>query len=198
MKKVISALTLFVLAVSSFSVQARDISEKEAQNAAAYYMSVYSSIPDVKVSDLVLIHKIVNPDLDVPACYFFNVSDWGWIIMAGSTAVDPVVAFSDRCGNMDMKTVPDNMMAWIDDYSGMIMALQNADRKYQFPIIDEWQDLLKQNPISTPKAGEHYLMDEAWSQGELNGHLYNSMCPQVNGYYCYVGCVATALSQIIH
>lgn len=198
MKKVISTLMLFVLVVSCFSVQARDISEKEAKSAAAYYMSVYSSIPDVKADDLVLIHQIINPDLDVPACFFFNVSDWGWIIMAGSSAVDPVVAFSDRCGNMDMNNVPDNMMAWVNDYSGMIMAIQNADRKNQFPDVEEWQNLLKQKSVDTPKGGEHYLMDEAWDQGQPNGHLYNSMCPQINGYYCYVGCVATALSQIIH
>ena len=70
-------------------------------------------------------------------------------------------------------------------------------------IEDEWNDLKYEKlcPIKHTKASE-WLMDNKWGQGCVYYPTYNKMCPykDQDGYRmtAYVGCVATAMSQIMH
>lgn len=198
MKKLLTTLAVIAIAAGPFSASARNIDAAQARHAAAYFMSVYSGHGQVPEDELTLVNTIENPELGIPACYFFNIGDWGWIIMTGSAAFDPVVAFSDRCGGLDPNNMSEGMKAYVNEFANMVIAVQNADAKEDFADNDEWTAIWKEDLQPASKAGEHYLMDETWDQGESDGSIYNSQCPQVDGAYCYVGCVATALSQIIH
>lgn len=199
MKKAFLTLTIIALAVSASNTFARNVSLQEAQNAAKCYMNKVNTMHKVDVSDLTLIHQINNPQLNIPACYFFNVSDWGWVIISGSTAMDPIVAYNDNGRTLDIETVPQNMMWWVEGFASLISAMQVEDVEQGLEDDKAWAELYDNtnNTVGGAKA-QHILLDEEWGQGDDNGATYNMYCPTYDGVYTVTGCVATALSQIIH
>jgi len=197
MKKLVSSLLVLTALLTGSNVMARNVSVDEAKSAAAAYLRANTSFGDVTVDDLNLIRQDDNEKLGVAAGYFFNVSDWGFIIMGGSTAFDAVLGFSE-CGNLDLEKIPDAMEDWVGGYINAVRAVQMADLTENFEDTDEWSMLLSGMDIPAPKDDPIILMSEKWDQGTPNGNDYNLYCPVVNGQRCYVGCVATALAQIIH
>ena len=83
MKKSFFILTTLTLIFSVNTAMARNVSVDEAKNVALRYMNTAGSGNKAELSEINLIHQINNPELKIPACYFFNVSDWGWVSHAG-------------------------------------------------------------------------------------------------------------------
>lgn len=196
MKKILSVLTVLALMLSVSTAAARNVSEKDARQAAATYFSHYC-YRDVDASQLTLVHQIVNPDLGVPSCYFYNVEGGGWIIMSATTAADPVIAFNDEC-SISEDAMPANTRWWLESYNEVLVDVQKADVERNFDDMEEWRALLDGELPSAPKGELHVLMNEEWNQGNNDARDYNLYCPVIGGYRCPVGCVATALAQICH
>ena len=199
MKKVFSILTVLLLVASVSVANARNLSEKEVKDAAAYYMGHYAG-QYVDASDVEVVVQFDNEVLGIPAAYILNVSDWGWIMMVANSATDPVMAFNDHCTfpTKDIQ-MPDNMRWWIDSYLEMVTAVQIEDEKQHFDDADEWVDIFNRTlPAVTKDNPEHVLMLEEWDQGNDDGTDYNMYSPVENGIHCPTGCVATALAQIMH
>ena len=116
---VLTALTLILSVNVSF---ARNVSVDEAKTAAMLFMNNAGSGMKADLSDINLIHQIDNPELNIPACYFFNVSDWGWVIVSASTTMDPIIGYNDNGHTLNMERVPANMMWWVESFAGLISA----------------------------------------------------------------------------
>ncbi len=201
MKKLASSILLLAAIVAPMAAGARNVSLQEAREAAAYYMERNTLQEGIKAADLVLVHQIDNPELGVAESYFFNVGDWGWIIMSGSTATDPVIGFSDEGNLADWEYLPENMRWWVESYSERIGVVQIADATEKFDDMAEWTDLFNHTLTTNAKDGDPrvILMNTYWEQGENRGATYNRRCPydSTTNKYTYTGCVATALSQIM-
>ena len=200
MKKVFSLLTVLLLVSSVTVVNARNLPEKDVKSAGAYYMGHYAG-RNVDASDLEVVLQFDNEELGVPAAFLFNVSDWGWVMMAANTATDPVIAYNEHC-TFPTKDVqlPDNMRWWVNNYVDMVKAVQIADEDQHFEDAAEWTELINMTLPELTKGDnpEHILMNEEWDQGNDDGTDYNMFSPVVNGIHCPTGCVATALAQIMH
>lgn len=200
MKKSILILTILTIAFSTNSAIARNVSGNEAKMAAACYMNNLGNGYKVDTSDLSIIYQIKNPQLDVPSCYFFNVADWGWVIMSASTATDPIVAYGDNGLTLNIDEMPSNMMWWINGYAALIAGKQVEDSESALEENKMWYELWGDS-YSAPKNGAKdniTLLHERWGQGGNDGDTYNLLCPRHNNVPTITGCVATALSQIIH
>lgn len=200
MKKTFFVLTALMLVFSVNIAFARNVSVDEAKKAATTYMNIMGGCQRADISDLTLIYQIDNPELNVPACYFFNVSDWGWVIIAANTAFEPIMGYNDNGHTMDIDNAPANMMWWVRGLAGSVMDVQIEDAEYGLEENKGWAELLSDKVIykkGITKAS-HYLMDEEWGQGGDAGNTFNMRCPVYEGTYTIVGCVATALSQIVH
>lgn len=201
MIKRITILTFFAIALSTNLAFAKNVSEQEARRAAACYMNNLENGKIVDENALSLIYQIDNPELNIPACYFFNVADWGWIIMSASTVTDPIVAYNDNGMTLNINEAPENMMWWVNGYAALISAKQVEDAKYTLDEDKTWYELWD-NSYTTPKNGSKaniILLQEAWGQGGNSGDTYNIFCPRdEDGVPTVTGCVATALSQIMH
>ena len=192
---ILTALTLILSVNVSF---ARNVSVDEAKTAAMLFMNNAGSGMKADLSDINLIHQIDNPELNIPACYFFNVSDWGWVIVSASTTMDPIIGYNDNGHTLNMERVPANMMWWVESFAGLISAKQVEDASSPLKDDEGWAELLDNySPKSAAKAN-HILMSEEWGQGGNDGDTYNIYCPRYQGVPTIVGCVATALSQIVH
>ena len=198
-KLVFSILTLAVVALAGNNAAARNVTVAEAAQAGACYMEHNTMQEKVLASDFVLTHTIESEM--GPAAYCFNVSDWGWIIMAASTVVDPVVAFAEGSTLAEWESLPPAMREWCEGYAAMIGYLQKVDVDEHLQDVDEWNDLFNDKVGYNAKDGDPrvILMTSFWDQGENRNPTYNYYCPQDpdNGKYCYTGCVATAMAQII-
>lgn len=198
MKKLVSSVLVLTALLIGSNAMARNVSLDEAKTAAAAFLSSNTDYSHVSVDELTLIRQDNNEKLGVPAAYFFNVSDWGFIIMSANTAIDAVMGYS-TCGNLDVDNIPDAMEYWVGGQIEAVRDVQVLDEDRGFDDTDEWTLLLSGAELPSPKAdGDIRLMDETWDQGTPTGNDYNLYCPIVDGKRSYVGCVATALAQIMH
>lgn len=197
MRKVINSLLIAFMLFSSLQLSARNVSELEAKDAAVHFMLHNTYMKDITIDDVVLVHQIDNPTLGIPACYFFNIADQGWIIMAANTTTEPVIGFSDICA-LDPERLPDNMMWYVNSYVEMVIDQQILDNEKGMDDIDEWTDLFNHNLKGNTKDAQVVLMFESWDQGDPYDPSYNLYCPKVDNLYSYTGCVATAIAQICH
>lgn len=196
MRKLVSSLLVAAMFFAFANVQARNVSEQEARQAAAYYFSVNTE-RKVYPADLTLVHQIDNMQLAVAECYMYNVAGGGWVIVSGSAAATPVIAYSDVDWLEERYTdLPENMRWYLESYLEIVGDIQVSDVTENYKDLQEWNDLLAQTSSYDPKASVN-LVNLAWDQGDENRPSYNLYCPVINGKYCPTGCVATAMSQII-
>lgn len=197
MRKLISSVLAVVAMLVSGTVKADNITLEQAKEASAYFLGYVMDADKLSADDLQLVYLIDNPDLNVPALYIFNAS-CGWIIMAGTTVNDPVIAYS-ATSTLDIDNISPSMWWWLKSYAADIMEVQAMDAENDYPDCPQWQDIANRKLSGSKAANQIILSNAVWNQGDENNPTYNKYCPQASdGRYSVVGCVATALSQMCY
>lgn len=178
---------LLVLLISTLGASASHIDEFQAQGIAAQFLnSRHGSIAgkrQVKAARLSLkAQEIQNQDI-----YVFNAleNNGGYVVVAGDDAAPLVLGYSYN-GTFDWDTAPDNLKFWIE-----------LNARY----VEKCRNKATSVTRAAHKAGEvvvaPLLNDILWGQGDP----YNIFCPTyqegTTGKNYYVGCVATAATQIM-
>ena len=101
MKKVISSLLVLSMVLLGTVAKAGNITAEQAKVIGAYYFGQQTGNTKLTPEQLRLDYQFENRDLNVASAYVFNVAECGWIIIAGSSLVDPVIAYSEE-GSIDM------------------------------------------------------------------------------------------------
>ncbi|MBR1804638.1 MAG: C10 family peptidase [Muribaculaceae bacterium] len=115
--------------------------------------------------------------------YVFNSARDGWVMVAGDDQAIPVLGYSDH-GTLDLSQAPDNLLAWIEYTKHYVQQCAAAPSGTHAARIG--------TPVQSPLLG-----NINWGQGAP----FNLLCPiyqsggQTLNYY--VGCVATAATQIM-
>ena len=181
---------LMVVSVVAISSQAwaGNVNVADARRAATNFIQqqarkgTFKAASGVNTADLTLAHaeasKVVAQANDY---YAFNVKGGGWIIIAGEDRATPVLGYSDR-GNLDFNRLPCTFEALLGSYKREIEYLQ----AYQ------GDDLVPAAHVTVVKTVGP-LITSTWGQ-ELPYYL---QCPVYQGEYCVVGCVATAMAQVM-
>lgn len=124
------------------------------------------------------------------ACfYIFNVGNDGFVIVSGSDAARPVLAYSYE-GVYDPENVAPAMQFWLNRYRDEISFAIEKGIKADAEIAQRWENLCQDRGASrgcTEPA--EFLMSTKWDQSPY----YNKFCPT----NCPTGCVATAMAQIM-
>ena len=177
MNKRFRLLFFLMCLMATASTWAGPINEYQAHDIAARFMAGHS----MKSSGLKLVHKSSRLNNSPQAAYYvFNASHAGdgYVIVAGDDRAPAVLAYSDE-GTFDAQDIPEAMQALLDGYAAQIAAIGEGA-----PVVNH---LINGRAI-TP------LLQCAWSQG----NPYNILLPFVNGKHAAVGCVATAMAQLLH
>lgn len=206
MKKLVSSLLVLTVMLAMGQAAARNVSEQMAKEAAAHFLSSNTDLGTVEADNLTLVFTVDNPDLGIAASYAFEYIRGGWIIMSGSTLTDAVIGYSEQ-GNLNGGNLPTPALELVKDYSKYVSAVQNADQEGKYDDSDEWDILLNKRAMPSAKASNVILMETTWDQngdmwGFANGTTYDMYTPLCQNDYgqmkhAPVGCVATALAQII-
>lgn len=197
---VLSVVMLLCTTFSGKSTQAQNVGLDQAKQVGSYFLSVMNNTQMAKPADVRLVYQVTNLDLNIPAAYIFNIPDQGYVVVSGSECGNPIIGFSDE-DTLDANNMAPAMKWWVDGYARQIIDAQNAKAEPAADKLNDWSILYNHelpSMANEPKAT--YLIDTKWDQGEATSYnpTYNKFCPQVNGRYCYTGCVATAMAMIIH
>lgn len=178
---------LWILSLLSFLyVGARPITKSAAENIARGFMSKRCS---KSASLACLPHKsaVKGSSGDVAPYYIFNIGNReGFVIVSGDDNAEPVLGYSDR-GELDLDNMPANMVEWLRLNE---LYVENCAKR-------------ESSAVGTSRTGngtvvvEPLLGDIMWGQD----FPFNEMCPTYysggQNLHYYVGCVATAATQIM-
>jgi len=154
------------------------------------------------------VHSVHEKDKETPY-YFINLKPKGWVLVSGNDVIDPILGFSFDA-NIDTNTpLPPALISMLDGFESDIDYLESHPIKVRSKTSNMW-DELSENPESFRANIEDFrirhksfrssrkkeikpLLTTNWHQHAP----YNAYTPIIAGEHSYVGCVATALAQIM-
>lgn len=118
------------------------------------------------------------------AYYIFNAGNGqGFVVVSGDDATAQVLGYADK-GDFDYEKAPDNMKAWLYEYSQEINYLQKHPSNTSHTLHR-----------TNNKSSISPLLTSEWDQDEP----FNNSCPDFFSYgKCVTGCVATAMAQLMY
>lgn len=186
MKRIFKLLTVGVLALLSLPASAANVDVAGARSNANQFIKSHRNIKALQTAataDLKLAYT--QPSRVAPqanAYYAFNIVGGGFVIVAGEDRAAPVLGFSDQ-GHLDFNNLPENVQALLRCYQEEIEYLQSHPSLSMAPAVQ-----------ADMGNGVAPLIKSHWGQ-EMP---YCLQCPIYQGEYCVVGCVATAMTQVMH
>lgn len=162
---------LLLLLLLSMQAAAQPLRESEARQVAGDFLSA------VRGSEAVLRPVTTT---EAQPFYAFDISGGGFVIAGGDERAVPVLAYVPE-GQYDADSLPPAMQTWLSLYAREL----------------EWADSVGYTTTTaattTARTDISYLVPTQWSQGSP---YYNRCVFSQN--YCYTGCVATAMAQIMY
>lgn len=180
MNKIIASVLLVCLGLMSGTAWAESINENRARNIAANFMASHA----MPSTNLRLVKKAPRLNAtgasEKAAYYVFNAPQTGkgYVIVAGDDRAPAVLGYSDK-GTFLPENMPAAMQELLESYTAQIDALQHG--------AIAAPHLINGDAIAP-------LVTAEWNQTEP----YNLLFPDVQGDFCVVGCVATAMAQVMH
>lgn len=184
--KIMSSLALLLLALAPFGASGANIDANTARINASKFLNQHATalFHTTSPSALILAHaesSSVSPSAN--DYYAFNIKGGGFVIIAGDDRAAQVLGYSDR-GSFDINQIPAPLKDLLDGYKQELEFLQNYTTDDLVPMQNAFKD----------SRGVEPLIKTTWGQ-EMPYYL---QCPKKNGEYCVVGCVATAMAQVMY
>ncbi len=189
-KNLFSACLLAVFSMFSMNLWASNIDATAARAAASQFIKQHATRASGSFrasaanAELNLAFAKASTAVEgANAYYAFNINGGGFIIIAGEDRATQVLGYSDK-GLLNANNLPCNLKALLDSYQREIEYLQSYEGDDLIPIA-----------LSSQKVtvGVDPLIKTNWGQ-EMPYYL---QCPLYQGEYCVVGCVATAMAQVM-
>ena len=180
-------LVLFALVISAITIQAKPIDRNTAllaaQKLATTQFAMERATPE-------LVYTGANE-----AFFVFNTSDHSFIIIAGDDAHRPVIGYSDESA-FDANNIPPALAYYLDGVAECMMRLRHAVAAPD--VAAEWNAVLQHGRLVSRHGGRGtgYFCKTKWNQD----YPYNYCCPEDpagSGGHAIVGCLATAMSQLM-
>jgi len=185
MRKIHLLIFSLLLAVSGFTNTA---SITKARILADHYFSSYSGKVAQKLENSFSVQHN-----GIPVYHVFNYQGGGFVVVAASDAVTPILAQSNE-GSIDENITNPAAKYWFESYSKEIFHIISA-KLDNTETLKQWNNILgKTMERSIDDVGP--LLTTTWDQGTG----YNVYCPDnpyIPGAHVPAGCVATALGQIM-
>ena len=179
--------SLFVLIVSMMNLQAKPIDRSLALTAAQKFSSTQLAIERA-------MPRLVYAGQD-ETFFVFNVGDHAFVIIAGDDAHRPVIGYSAESA-FDASNIPPALAYYLDGVAECMSQLRQAIATPD--VAAEWESVLRHGRLISRHGGRGtgYFCQTKWNQD----YPYNCLCPADpagSGGHTYVGCLATAMSQLM-
>lgn len=188
MKKLLSLTVAVLLGIGTMFANPVDVTTAKALGQKY----VLTNFEQTRGANLQLVYTFSAKN--ETAFYVFDVDDNGFVIVSADDMFRPIVGYGK--GETFDTTNPEMMF-----YLNALASGRSLDRNKvsDVKVMDEWESLRKYGRLLSYNRGKvvDYLVQTKWNQ---NPAPYNSMCPadpSGPGGHVYVGCVATAMAQIM-
>ena len=185
-KKCMSSFVLAALTMVSLQASAANITATTAKSVANDFLkhqTATGTFRSASTSDLTLVHAQASKAVAGANDYYaFNVKGGGFVIIAGEDRAPQVLGYSDK-GRIDFNNLPAPLQDLLNGYQEEIEFLQTYTGNDLVPVTTTFN----------ANRGVQPLIKTNWGQ-EMPYYL---QCPLENGEYCVVGCVATAMAQVM-
>ena len=187
-KRSLNNVLLAALAMASLSAAAGNVNVADARQAASSFLKQHASATPGSfmapaLADLRLVHAESSATHNGANDYYaFNIKGGGFVIVAGEDRAVPVLGYSDK-GSINFNNLPAPLKDLLNGYKAEIEFL----RSYR------GDDLVLAAPSIQASGTVGPLVSTTWGQ-EMPYYL---QCPIYQGEYCVVGCVATAMAQVM-
>ena len=180
-------LSLFVLIVSIMNLQAKPIDRSLALTAAQKFATTQFAMERAML-------QLVYTGQD-ETFFVFNVGDHAFVIIAGDDAHRPVIGYSDE-SSFNASDIPPALAYYLDGVAECMLQMRSAVATPE--IAAEWNSVLQHGRLISRNGGRGtgYFCQTKWNQD----YPYNYCCPEDpagSGGHTYVGCLATAMSQLM-
>lgn len=120
---------------------------------------------------------------EAPAFYIYNAADGkGFVIVSGESDMPEVVAYSYD-SRFDVDNMHPGLVDFLCYYTEVVNDVRSGDAEVE-----------QMTKARAGKAVVGPLCKAQWGQDKP----YNTLCPKIDGVNCPVGCVATAMAQIMY
>jgi photosystem II stability/assembly factor-like uncharacterized protein len=186
-----SIFTLLMICIFSASlIHADPVSQDEAREIAILW---YAHIQISDITDFSISNAFTITHKEISTIHVFNFNAGGFVVVAANDASIPILGY-DTDNSFPEEMACPAVQFWIENYSKQIVSIikegiSNAQ------TIKFWENI--KNGLF-PEDGKDVdpLLTTTWDQG----CYYNALCPTDPAGPCDhvpVGCVATAMSQIM-
>lgn len=134
-----------------------------------------------------------------PCFYVFNVSDYGFVMVSATDVVRPILGYSED-GIFETNNIAPGLGFMMEDYQESITYAINEIAVPTPEVKAEWASLESTGKLRPQERGAKIgpLCQTSWDQS----YPYNYYCPELKKPFAsngraVVGCVATAMSQIM-
>lgn len=193
--RLITIVILALFSLNSFVMNGQSINLNDARDAAGKFIQVKYPQKNLSKSMLQLQNNHSGIDVQNPQLYIFNISGGGFIIVSGDKSSVPIIGYSDEANISDSK-LNSNFDYWIQNYIDQIDFFRSNSTTSTPESKAKWSFLLDDqgpNPFVSTKAISPFLRSN-WGQ---SGN-YQILCPSDAQGHALVGCVATAMAQVIY
>lgn len=204
MKKII--MTLAAVLCCWVTLYAQPLTEQEAKERALKYINSNKSSANARRMAAPAIKgkkKLTPATTQATKIYAFNIDGGGFVIASGDKRTLPVLGYSTT-GSIDWEHMSENMRSWLKHYDEAIATLGNRT-----DFVDGEQTITSygQNITTTRRSRRaervavEPLIKTHWDQEEPYWNQvpkYQGANPDLQGNQCYVGCVATAMAQVMN
>ena len=154
------------------------------------------------------IQILKEPKAEILLAHIINLNPKGFIVLSNDQSIEPVIAYSFN-SNFSMDTTSNNILYHmiIKDMKLRKEALVEIDEQVKEKRKEKWNQLVSGGKTYFNSADfqqwppEGSTTTSGWVETTWDQHSpYNDFCPldPNTGSRCVVGCVATALAQVIH
>ncbi|MHC1707157.1 MAG: C10 family peptidase [Bacteroidales bacterium] len=193
-------LLVLILILGMLSVRSAEIVKSQAEIAARnWFYERINQYQQVDYTDIVIDEVIPVYHNDLLTYYIVNFKDKGYVLLSSDDQLTPVIGYS-----FETRYSPDNqppqLKYWMGEFEKEIVFHKENLTKATPEISSTWKRLLSEGPdqlqICKSKDVSPFLLSN-WNQDKF----YNELCPSDqggDGGHVYVGCVATAMAQVMY
>jgi hypothetical protein len=157
----------------------------------------------ISFNDLKISSEFVEKSGNTPVYYTFNFAGKGYIIISADDCCFPVIGYSFD-SQYSQENQPDNFVFWMNGRKQEIIYNIQNNTPPDPAVTSEWDRLANMDPQAITDGQSAVtevtpLLKSTWDQG----FPYNVLCPSDPscgslGGHVTVGCVATAMAQIMY
>jgi len=190
-------LGIFVLVAFTASLFAKNISMSTAEQVAVNFFFEKSN----QYGEAINYHDLsIKESFLIDQAYYVINFEKGWVVVAADDVMVPVLGYNFD-GSFPLKELQaENFRSYMQNYADQVKFVQENDLEANSETAASWQRLMTNEPSNLNLRGNRAvepLLTSTWNQD----NPYNMMCPEDAagpGGHVYVGCVATAMSMIMH